>query len=298
MQVIVTRPAEDATAWLARLRACADWSPAWLPRLWPLIDIRLRAAADVRITPVTPTTPAGAPQCEDAAAALGWDALMFVSANAVRFLAALSGGDALAACLRAARGQAQAWAVGPSTVAALAAAGWPADAIVAPDGGQGEQFDSEALWARVAPAVRAGRVRRVLLVRGTEAGAGGLPVGRDWLSARLQALGVAVDQAAVYERAPPVWTSVQVAAARAALGDGSVWLISSAQAADYLSQALGEPAAGAPRQAGAVFGRARCVATHPRVVRRLQEAGWGRVLLARAEAQAVAASIKSIDYAR
>lgn len=291
MQVIITRPADDSTAWLRRLQAAPDWQgDRWQARQWPLIDICAWDAGGGDAAPAQ----AGGPPAGTAAA---FDAVMFVSANAVRFFP-----PRLAGVAAPAGAGLQAWAVGPSTVSALRAAGWPAAAIVAPDGGAGELFDSEALWTRLAPAVRAGRFARVLIVRGTEADADGQPAGRDWLAERLRRAGVAVGQIAVYQRAQPRWSAVQQAAARAALGDGSVWLISSGQAAGHLERLLGA-GAGAPADARqppgrALFRAARAIATHPRIAQRLAAQGWGRVAVSRPEPQAVAASIKSLAYAR
>ncbi|KAF1018671.1 MAG: hypothetical protein GAK30_03557 [Paracidovorax wautersii] len=274
MQVIITRPTEDAGAWLARLTACADWQREWQPRLWPLIDIGPNPLHG---------TAHSAPGRIDAA--------MFVSANAVRFFEPAQGDSPWRHAVLWHEG-AQAWAVGPSTRDALRSAGWPDAAIVAPDGAGGEPFDSEALWRRVEPALQAAGVRRVLVVRGTDEDADGRPVGRDWLAQRLRDCGVAVVDVAVYQRARPVWTRAQQAAAGAALGDGSVWLISSSMAAQQLRELL--PGAAAPR----AFARARAVATHARIAQRLGELGWGTVVLSHPQPQAVAASIKSLTYAR
>lgn len=274
MQVIVTRPADDASAWLARLLAAADWQAGWQPRLWPLIDIAPFPWRDVARKLQGP-----------------FDAAMFVSANAVRFFDPAQG-DAPWSHAALQRSGTRAWAVGPSTRDALRAAGWLAQAIDAPDGVDGEPFDSEALWRRVEPAVRAGGMRRVLVVRGTDEDAEGRPVGRDWLAQRLGECGVTVAEVAVYRRARPVWTPAQQAAARAALGDGSVWLISSSMAAQQLRDLL--PGGAAP----GAFARARAIATHARIAQRVGELGWGTVVLSHPQPRAVASSIKSLTYAR
>jgi uroporphyrinogen-III synthase len=271
MQVIITRPADDASSWLRQLLVEPAWQAAqWQPRLWPLIDIQPLPVASA------------APQAERVEAA--WDAVMFVSPNAVRCSPHHPGRWPAIA------GHSQAWAVGPSTVQALRQAGWPAERIIAPDGLDGESYDSEALWARLAQPLAQGRWRRVLLVRGSEAQQPGQPSGRDWLAERLQGAGLEVAQVAVYQRGLPDWSPAQQAAARAALGDGSVWLISSSQAARHLQQLLHAPV---PNWRGA-----RAVATHPRIAQALQAQGWGRVMVSAAQASALATSIKSLAYAR
>ncbi|WP_158615577.1 uroporphyrinogen-III synthase [Comamonas sp. BIGb0124] len=271
LQVIVTRPAEDAGPWAARLQAAAAWSPDWQLRLWPLIGIR--AVAD-------PEVPRAAVH-EWRSAARAGDAMMFVSANAVRGWAALQAtADAMA--------PRQAWAVGPSTVEALRQAGWPSGSIVAPRADQNDNFDSEALWRQVEAGILSGACRRVLIVRGSEEGSGGQPVGRDWLTRQLLAHGVAVRQIATYERARPVWDDARRQAARLALTDGSIWLMSSAMAVAQLGVLLGETD----------NGRAQAIATHDRIAQTLRAAGWGRVQLSHPDPQAVAASIKSLAYAR
>ena len=112
----------------------------------------------------------------DARTRLGdYHAAMFVSGNAVDGF--LQPNQALAPVQQAlAAIDTRAWSPGPGTTAALLRAGWPAARIDAP-AHDAPQFDSESLWARVAPQARAGT--RVLIVRG--GGADGVAAGRDWL---------------------------------------------------------------------------------------------------------------------
>lgn len=278
MQVIITRPADDADLWMQQLQAAPDWQTGqWQARSWPLIEIQSMADG-----------------CSAQVACATADAVMFVSANAVRCSAFHPHQSPVVAA------HTQAWAVGPTTVQALRLAGWPADRIVAPDGRDGATYDSEALWARLQPALDSQRLHQVLLVRGSEADAQGLPSGRDWLEHKLQQAGLQVTQVAVYQRSLPAWSPAQKLAARAALSDGSVWVISSSQAARHLLQLLSirsEP--GAPDEASAdILGAACVIATHPRIAQVLQAQGWGRVLVSRSEPPALAASIKSMSYAR
>lgn len=199
-----------------------------------------------------------------------FQAAMFVSANAVRhFMAART-----AAAWPAAT---QAWATGPGTVAALQEAGVPGAQIVAPRD-DAPQFDSEALWQVASAAVRPGW--RVLLVRG--AGADG-SVGRDWLARELQQAGARVEQLAVYERRRPAWSEAQCHAARQAAADGSVWLFSSSEAVANLRVLM----------PGIAWNEARALATHERIARAAQDAGFGVVVPARGSLDAVARALES-----
>ena len=129
MPVLVTRPAREAQRWVQRLRQRGLDATAL-----PLIDIGpapdaapVRAAWD-RLT--------------------GFDAVMFVSGNAVDgfFSFRPAAGD----CWSVQSGSAgpRAWAPGPGTSQALLEAGVPAAAIDQPPA-TAPQFDSEALWGRV-----------------------------------------------------------------------------------------------------------------------------------------------------
>jgi uroporphyrinogen-III synthase len=259
-RVIVTRPGREAQAWadalLARGVRCETL---------PLIEI------------------AALP--ESGALASAWQALpehlavMFVSANAVRFfMAARPAGLPMPSC--------RAWSTGPGTRAALLAAGWPETLIDSP-GEDSPQFDSEALWELVAHRVQASVASTTskptaLIVRGADAR--GQLAGRDWLAQQLENAGLEVLQAVAYVRQAPVLTPVQQSLARQAVADGSAWLFSSSEAAQHLLQACPDLA----------LAQARALATHPRIAQRLQQLGWGRVDLVPAGVEAQAQSIKSL----
>ena len=201
-------------------------------------------------------------------------AVMFVSANAVRFfMAARPDGLDLRAC--------RAWSTGPGTHAALLACGWPADQIDSPDA-DSHQFDSEALWSLVAARVLSMEGASVLIVRGADAQ--GQMAGRDWLAQKLADAGVQVTQAVAYVRHAPVLSPSQKQRAAQAMTDGSWWLFSSSEAAQHLLQAC----------LGLDVGRARALATHPRIAQRLRQSGWGRVETVPAGLEAQAVSIKSL----
>ena len=259
-RVIVTRPGREAQAWADALQARGVPCDTL-----PLIEI------------------AALPDPKDLEQA--WLdlprhlAVMFVSANAVRFfMAARPAGLSMPSC--------RAWSTGLGTRAALVAAGWPEGLIDSP-GEDSPQFDSEALWALVAHRVQAvvastSSKPSVLIVRGADAW--GQLAGRDWLALQLENAGLEVLQAVAYVRQAPVLTPAQQSLALQAAGDGSAWLFSSSEAAQHLLLACPD----------LPVKQARALATHPRIAQRLQQLGWGRVDLVPAGVDAQAQSIKSL----
>lgn len=252
MPVIVTRPAAEAASWVRRLGERGIPAEA-LPLL--------------AITPVADGSSLQAAWCQ----LTGWGAVMFVSVNAVSGFFATRGDAPWPATTRA-------WAPGPGTAAALVAHGLPASQVDAP-APDATQFDSEALWSRVAGQLRAGE--RLLLVRG--AGSEGRAEGRDWLAQRLRAEGVQVDEVVAYARGPARWTAADEARAARACSDGSWWLLSSSQAVRQLRERL----------PGADWSRARAVATHPRIAEAARALGFGVVRASRPALDDVVASIES-----
>lgn len=268
-QVVVTRPESDARQ-LARDLTLAGLTPTVLP----LIEV---AAADAQAPLV---------QAWDGLA--DYLAVMFVSANAVAYffqcrpLAMPMFGAPAASKPRA-------WATGPGTVRALLRQGAEPSWIDAPAPEAG-RFDSDSLWEIVRGGVHQGD--RVLIVRGAD-GADGADaaeptpargVGRDWLADQLTQAGARVDFVVAYQRRAPRWDPQQVAQARQAAQDGSVWLFSSAQALANLRLML-------PAQDWA---GARAVATHPRIAEAVRNAGFGVVCESRPVLAELVASIESI----
>lgn len=250
--VLVTRPEREAGPWAQALRAQGVQA-----EVFPLIEI-----APLPDTSALQAAWSQVPKCT---------AVMFVSANAVRFfMAARPAGLDLGAC--------RAWSTGPGTQAALLAAGWPADQIDSP-AADSPQFDSEALWALVAGQITANA--RVLIVRGADAA--GQLAGRDWLAQQLAGAGAQVQQVLAYARRAPALSPLQQQRAGQAMTDGSLWLFSSSEAAQHLLHAC----------PGLPVERARALATHPRIAERLRHAGWGQVDLVPAGLAAQAVSIKS-----
>lgn len=258
--IIVTRPAADAQHWVHELRQAGFAAEAL-----PLIDIA--AAFDT------------------GALARAWQTLdryaacMFVSGNAVAFFFESPSAGGLPPTLRL-------MAPGPGTVAALLAAGVPAAQVDAPAADAG-QFDSEALWAVVGQ--RDWRGKRVLVLRGEspDAAGGAVSSGRDWIARQWEAAGAQVDFVGVYQRRAPRFSEAQLARARAASADGSVWLFSSSEA---LANLLREPAL-----AGVDWRGARAVATHPRIVDAVRAAGWGVVVASRPALTDIRETLASIE---
>ena len=246
MRLIVTRPAAQARSWVDALRALGLDAQAL-----PLIDIT--ALAD-------PSPVHAAWQGLE-----GFSLIVFVSANAVeQFFAA--------------RPPAAAWpeglvagATGPGTTAALGAAGVARVEAPATDA---PQFDSEALWSRLASWSWTGR--RVLVVRGED--------GRDWLAEQLRARGAEVSFVAAYRRRCPVLGAPAQGLLVAARADPAqhLWIFSSSEALVHL-QSL------AP---GADWSAAQAVASHPRIAEAARRAGFGRVELVAPDAQALARHLR------
>lgn len=259
--VLVTRPAAEGEQWVRALAAEGIAAEAL-----PLIDIVPE-----------PDGPALAEARTLVRQRWGeWDAVMFVSGNAVRgfserFMPLALDGQTQAAI------KTRAWSPGPGTTAALVQAGWPVARIDEP-AQDAAQFDSEALWQRVAAQVRPGM--RVLIVRGGDAT--GRPAGRVWLAEQLRSAGALVEQVVAYRRQAPVAGAWCQRAARAA-SDGSLWLFSSSQAVVHLRGALGHTD----------FGAARALCTHPRIALAARAAGFGDVRETHPTLEAVIASIKS-----
>jgi uroporphyrinogen-III synthase len=264
MRVIVTRPGPQAGKWVNALRAAGLDAIAL-----PLIEI------------------AGPPDPNAVMAAWqrisSFDALMFVSANAVEQFFAFQPKEAVASML-----QPYLFVTGPGSVAALLKAGVARNRIAAPDEGAA-QFDSEALWSVVADQVQRGW--RVLIVRGNSEvdaaeGAGASHgVGREWFAARLKEQGADVEFLVAYERRAPVLSTTMLALVQGAAADGSVWLFSSSEAVTNLCSMV----------AAQSWSQSRAVATHPRIAEAARAAGFSQVFEARPAMAELVASIESLE---
>ena len=280
MRVIITRPAGDAPAWVDALQAVGYQALAL-----PLIEV--------------------GPATHRQAVVQAWtqwaefQAVMFVSAQAVRYFF-----DSQPAAMCADAGQAtsptwlngpRCWATGPGTHKALREAGVPEACIDSP-AADAAQFDSEALWQRVAAQVKAGQP--VLIVRGNDvcsdaaasADSRASPhaplsgTGREWLAQQLHAAGASPQFVVAYERRAPWWSAEQKAQAISAATDGSVWCFSSSQAIEHLVHAL-------PTQSWA---KARCIATHPRIAQTAQSLGFGEIQMSKPSLADLLVSLESL----
>lgn len=259
-RALITRPEPEASQWVQALQARGIAASAL-----PLICI-----AD---------TPDPQALAQARKGLSDYDALMVVSGSAARHF--FESNEALALIQQALPAiKTRVWAPGPGTAAMLQALGVPVRRIDQPSADAG-QFDSESLWRSVGASVRPGT--RVLIVRGGEAGSGQTGSGRDWLSSQIRAAGGSVDFVVAYTRAAPPWSAAQRALAQAAATDGTLWVLSSAQALGHLCAAL-------PDQSWA---GARALATHPRIAQAALAAGFGQVSECRPALADVAASIES-----
>ena len=268
MRVIVTRPLQEARAWVDHLQQAGFEAMAL-----PLIDV----------------LPAPDPQ----AVVQAWqrmaefDALMFVSGNAVDYFFALKP-DGSNAFNQQAAASPLAFVTGPGSYAALTQrAGAQPAYICVPDASAG-QFDSEALWAVVGDRIFCGY--KVLIVRGTGAD---LPdvaspgAGRDWFARQVLQAGGVVDYVLAYQRKSPDF-SVEPAAlalAQALAMQGAVWLFSSSEAIENLVRAC-------PTQK---WHDAHAIVTHARIGQTASQAGFGRVMASRPVLADVIACIQTLQ---
>jgi uroporphyrinogen-III synthase len=251
MKVLVTRPASQAATWVSRLQELGIQAESL-----PLIDIR--------------------PAPESLAVVLAWSRvtalrlIVFVSPNAVeQFFALKPAGLPWPKMLSVA-------STGPGTTRALRAQGVPPERVIEP-ATDAAQFDSEALWERLA--MSDWRNAKVLIVRGDG--------GRDWLAETLRTHGAKVSAVMAYQRVAPKFTPAQQALLADALAEPQkhLWLFSSSEAISHLAASVTH----------ADLARAWAIATHPRIAARAQELGFGNVVKTRPALEAVTACIKLID---
>jgi len=277
--IVITRPAAQALAWQQALQL-AGHPVVLLPCL------SIHPAPDL-------------PPVRAAWAQLGqWNALMFVSANAIEAFFAQRPAD-----MQWPQGAdaPRAWVPGPASAKALEAAAVPIHLIDAPDA-QAEQFDSESLWEQVRSQVGGGF--QLLVVRGGRADAlspvsppASLGIGREWLAGQVESAGGSVGWLLAYVRGTPAWTDAEYAQAARARDDGAIWLLSSSECVAHL-QTLTQSApvtwrdsagSGQPYWSGSV-----ALATHPRIAKAARAAGFGTVHLTLPGLADVLASIESI----
>lgn len=258
-RLMVTRPQADAQVWTQSLL-----EKGWPARALPLIAIESPRAPEVLYALDLART-----------RWLAWDAIMFVSAAAVKHFFSAGVPEQLPA--EAAR--TRFWAPGPGTARALAQAlvahGVAPDRIDSPPP-DAPQFDSESLWPVVRAQLHPGS--RLLVVRGASDAAGGdrndslndpglqtMPGhGRDWLMAQCQASGAEVEACVAYERCAPALSPGEMAQAAAAAESGSLWLFSSSEALQHLQQLLPD----------IDWSASSALVTHPRIAQAARSAGF------------------------
>ncbi|ARU05253.1 hypothetical protein CCO03_11695 [Comamonas serinivorans] len=265
----VTRPQPEADDWVARLQA-----QGIAARALPLLSIA--AAPD----------PQALRARADELRAGQWQAVMFVSANAVRGL--LAAAPDLA---RAFGTTARAWAPGPGTAQALLDAGLAPEAVDRP-AAHARQFESESLWAQVAGQVvpsRAGQPFRLLLIRGADEG--GQIVGRNWLLQQVHNLGGVVGDVAAYQRGRPGDLPARL---RALPPGRQGWLFSSSHAVANLLAEVFKQSAGAEQAWRHDWSCDQALCTHARVAQAAQALGFASVHVCRPVLAEVVASIESL----
>ena len=219
---ILTRPAGRNTA-LAKALSQAGW---------PILEC---PALEIQLVPVLPAR--ASPRPEE------FDLVVFVSRAAVAGYKRKLPEDCpwpeqvKAACM------------GPVTATAVKRTFGADLTVLHPEGAASQ--DSEALW----PLILAQQVlpRKVLILRGQD--------GREWLSEKLAALGVAVTVRQTYQREVAAWSEPLCAAlvALAAAGGQTVWLLTSGHGIQAVVQKLAE------LKLLAWFERSAFVLTHERL---------------------------------
>ena len=293
MRVIVTRPETDALAWLTAIQK-AGHEAVYLP----LIEIG----------------PAPDAQAVDLAWQQWsrWQAVMFVSAQAVRMFFAQRPHQVPLETKKSLQDSTEVlgpsvgpryWATGPGTRQALLDAGVAANCIDAPTA-DSAQFDSEVLWQVVQPTLK--KQAPVLIVRGNEdASDSNAPTtthanpspgssnnqppnlqgaGRDWLAQQIVEAGARVEFVVAYSRRPPKWSAQQLDMAEQAASDNSVWCFSSSQALLHLQAQLPD----------LQWDQARCITTHARIAQTAREVGFVKVVQTRPVLSDVLASLESL----
>lgn len=249
MKVLITRPAMQAAEWVVQLRAKGiDAAALPLIGIAPAINTMPVVLAWVRLS-----------HCK---------LVVFVSPNAAeQFFAVKPAGMFWPA-------QVYAGSTGPGTTQALVKLGVPREWVLEP-AADAAQFDSEALWSRLATIDWKGAA--VLLVRGDG--------GREWLADKLREREAVISKVVAYHSVPPKFTKPQRALLNAALAqpEQHLWLFSSSEAVTHLASAV----------TFGNWGKAWAVATHPRIAARAQELGFSNVVQTRPALEAVATCIQS-----
>ena len=257
-QVLVTRPEQDAASWITSLETAGFEAIQF-----PLLDLK----------PILGT--------QDVESVLkkiqSSQAVMFVSANAVRFLAQVL--TVRPDWIAHFNHKARAWCTGPGTAAALLACGFQENQIDQPHSGA-NQLDSEALWQVVQHQV--GPHFKVLFIRGADET--GAVAGRDWLANQLISSGAQVDALAAYQRQASLLSDDQVHQVQQWVDQEAIWIFSSSACVQALVDQCHQVR----------WSNAKAVVTHPRIAALAQQLGWRNVSIAPPGMKAMLSSIKSM----
>ncbi|MBQ0131132.1 MAG: uroporphyrinogen-III synthase [Comamonas sp.] len=261
--LVVTRPQPEAALWVQQLQAAGQAAVACIPMLEIGPSQNLLAQAAVRAALAQLHT---------------YNALMFVSGNAVRYM--VRNFQSQGVCPQPTT---RLWAPGPGTAQALRDHGFAAQHIDQPSS-DAAQFDSEALWAQVALQVQPGW--RILLVRGStpEADSPATGHGRQWLTEQLLQRGAQVDFAPVYERSAPVLTPAMQTSIAQLRAQSAIWLFSSSECLQNLVSCVSNTS----------WQDQTALVTHPKIAQQARQLGFGRVIHTQPTVHAVAGSIKSL----
>lgn len=252
MRVIVTRPAVQADAWVDSLASRGVDAVAL-----PLIGI--------------------SPPVDGEAVRQAWrelsryELVVFVSPNAVEEFFRVRADLAWPETTMAA-------SVGPGTTSALVKHKVSASQIAEP-AADAIQFDSEALWQRLAQNDWAGR--SALIVRGDG--------GRNWLADTLRSHGAIVSFVTAYRRITPSFDGALQALLNEAIEHPMehLWFFSSSEAISNLETLT-------PPHSDARWAPARALATHPRIAQRARDCGFGVVCESPPTLEGVVACIQLI----
>jgi uroporphyrinogen-III synthase len=257
-QVLVTRPEQDAASWVTSLE-----NAGFEAIQFPLLDVK----------PVL-----GAQDVESVLKKIqSSQAVMFVSANAVRFLAQLL--SVRPEWIAHFNHNARAWCTGPGTAAALLACGFQENQIDQPHS-EAHQLDSEALWQVVQQQV--GPHLKALFIRGADET--GAVAGRDWLANQLLTCGAQVDALAAYQRQASQLSDDQVQQVQQWVDQEAIWIFSSSACVQALVDQCHQ----------VTWSNAKAVVTHPRIAALAQQLGWRNVSIAPPGMKAMLSSIKSM----
>lgn len=173
--------------------------------------------------------------------------------------------------------------VGEGTARVIRAA-WGDDVKLLYPEGDAEHSGSEALWELV---MARGAPSRVLFLRGQ--------TGREWLPSQFRSIGSDVVTLCAYVRVPLELSSTDLRTLLlATVGPSPVVYITSTDAVDALMHAV-RPVTGACSW----LVRGTAITIHPRVVRRLEEAGFKKIVVTSTDDETVRRHIlESLDDAR